>query len=325
MILAGDIGGTNTRLAIFESREDRLKPVVAEIFPSRQYNSLDDIVKKFLLHHGLPITRACFGIAGPTKQGRSTTSNLAWVVDAGRLSQALHLKTVDLINDLEANAFGIAALTAEDFLVLKEGVPDSAGNAAIISAGTGLGEGGLYWDGRQHHPFASEGGHADFAPRNELEIELLRYLLTLYPRVSYERVLSGPGLYNIYRFFRFLRSGQEPDWLGEQLRQRDPAAVISQAALGGKCPVCVESLDLFVSIYGAEAGNLALKVMARGGVFVGGGIAPKIVQKLKGPKFLEAFVEKGRMKSLLDDIPVRVILNDKTALIGAARYAMLRG
>lgn len=232
---------------------------------------------------------------------------------------------MDLINDLEANAFGIAALTAADFLVLKEGVPDSAGNAAIISAGTGLGEGGLYWDGHQHCPFASEGGHADFAPRNELEIELLRYLLTLYPRVSYERVLSGPGLYNMYQFFRFLRHGQEPDWLHEQLRQRDPAAVISQAALEGKCQVCVESLDLFVSIYGAEAGNLALKVMARGGVFVGGGIAPKIVQKMKGPKFLEAFVEKGRMKALLDDIPVRVILNDKTALIGAARYAILRG
>lgn len=324
MILAGDIGGTNTRLAVFEPGEDRLKPVVTEIFPSRQYNRLDDIVKKFLLHHGLPITRACFGIAGPTKQGRSTTSNLAWVVDAGRLSQVLHLKTVDLINDLEANAFGIAALTAEDFLVLQEGVPDSAGNAAIISAGTGLGEGGLYWDGHQHHPFASEGGHADFAPRNELEIELLRYLLTLYPRVSYERVLSGPGLYNMYQFFRFLQNEPEPDWLSEQLRQRDPAAVISQTALEGRCQVCVESLDLFVSIYGAEAGNLALKVMATGGVFIGGGIAPKIVQKLKGPKFLEAFVEKGRMKSLLGDMLVRVILNDKTALIGAARYAILR-
>lgn len=324
MILAGDIGGTNIRLAIFEPREDQLKPVVAEIFPSRRHNSLDDIVEKFLILHGLPITRACFGIAGPIKQGRSTTSNLAWMVDAGRLRQVLHLKTVDLINDLEANAFGIAALTAENFFVLKEGVPDSAGNAAIISAGTGLGEGGLYWDGRQHHPFASEGGHADFAPRNELEIELLRFLLTLYPRVSYERVLSGPGLYNIYRFFRFFRNGQEPDWLSEQLRQRDPAAVISQAAFGGRCQVCVEALDLFVSIYGAEAGNLALKVMARGGVFVGGGIAPKIVQKLKGPKFLEAFVEKGRMKPLLDDMPIRVILNDKTALIGAARYAILR-
>jgi glucokinase len=237
----------------------------------------------------------------------------------------LGIRTVELINDLEANAYGIVLLEPRDFVVLNEGVPDASGTAALISAGTGLGEAGLHWEGNHYQPFPSEGGHADFAPRNELEVDLLLFLLNQYEHVSYERVLSGSGLYNIYKFLRDTGRGDEPVWLADQMRLEDPSAVISRAALEGSCELCVHALDEFISFYGAEAGNLALKFMATGGVFVGGGIAPKIIQKLRGSGFMEAFVAKGRMKQLLESIPVRVILNDKTALVGAARYAMLRG
>lgn len=323
MILAGDIGGTHTRLAFLEERGGRLTLVAEETFPSREYASLEAVLKKFVATHPLPITCACFGIAGPVRHGRSDATNIPWVVDSSLVAHELGLKSVGLINDLEANAWGIAVLEAEDFVVLNQGASDASGNAAIISAGTGLGEAGLYWDGRQHLPFATEGGHTDFAPRNRLEVELLEYLLKQFQRVSYERVVSGPGLLNIYRFLRDSVHGEEPAWLAERMRHEDPGAVISQAALSRKSELCAQALDLFVSLYGAEAGNLALKVMATGGVFLGGGIAPKIVQKLMEPVFLNAFTAKGRMKSLLQVIPVRVILNDKTALLGAARFAAL--
>jgi glucokinase len=245
-------------------------------------------------------------------------------VDAGHLAHELGVKTVDLLNDLEANAYGIAALEANDFVVLNHGAPNASGNAAVIAAGTGLGEAGLYWDGTQHHPFACEGGHADFAPQNELQVELLLYLRKKFGHVSWERVVSGPGLHNIYGFLRDTGRGEEPAWLVEAMRQKDPSAVISQAGLEGRSALCAQALDLFVLLYGAEAGNLALKIMATTGVFVGGGIAPKIIRKLQGPAFMEAFAAKGRFKWLLETIPVRVILNDKTALLGAARYAALQ-
>jgi glucokinase len=245
------------------------------------------------------------------------------VVDSDLVARELGLKSVGLINDLEANAWGIAVLEAKDLVVLNEGAADASGNAAIISAGTGLGEAGLYWDGKQHRPFATEGGHTDFAPRSRLEMDLLEYLLKEFQRVSYERVVSGPGLLNIYRFLRDAGRGEEPGWLARRMRGEDPAAVISRAALDGESDLCAQALDLFVSMYGAEAGNLALKVMATGGVFLGGGIAPRIIRKLEEPAFLNAFTAKGRMKPLLQAMPVRVILNDKTALLGAARFATL--
>jgi len=323
MILAGDIGGTKTRLAYFDTGNAGLTLVADETFPSQNYNSLDEIVKNFVNKHSVSITRACFGIAGPVKRACVKTPNLPWLVDGHRLAQRLHLESVGLINDLEANAFGVACLGPEDFLVLSEGGGELVGNAAIISAGTGLGEAGLYWDGAQHHPFASEGGHADFAPRNSIELELLRYLIKQFGHVSYERVLSGPGLLNIFHFLRLKRKRKVPTWLKDEMEQRDPATVISEAAVKGRCEICVHTLDLFVSIFGAEAGNLALKVMARGGVYVGGGIAPKIVSKLKNSQFLYSFSDKGRMKSLLEKIPVHVILNDQAALLGAARAAVI--
>ncbi len=324
MILAGDIGGTSTRLAFFEVRNGRLEMVTEKTYPSQNYSGLTEIVTAFISTHRLPIDQACFGIAGPLLQGRVETPNLAWVVEAADLARELGLETVNLINDLEAHAYGIAVLEPRDFVVLNPGVPEAVGNAAVISAGTGLGEAGLYWDGKQHRPFACEGGHTDFAPQNDLEIELLRYLLTKFEHVSYERVLSGPGLYNIYQFLRDTGRGQEIAWVAEAMRQQDPSIVISQAALTGKCRLCVQALDLFVAIYGAEAGNLALKIMATAGIFLGGGIAPKILSKLKSPLFRKAFTAKGRLSPLLEAIPVRVILNDKTALWGAARYAALQ-
>ena len=322
MILAGDIGATNTRLALFAHEDGPLRCVAEETFRSQHYPNLDVIVQKFIASHDGTISAACFGVAGPVQHGRCETTNLAWVVDAAVLASILGIEQVWLINDLEATAHGIATLTASDWLVLNAGALDAVGNTAVIAAGTGLGEAGLHWDGKAYHPFACEGGHADFAPRNELEIELLRYLLARFGHVSYERVLSGPGLQTLYQFFRDTRRGVEPQWLVDELAQRDPAAVIAQAALEEKNELCVQALNLFVSLYGAEAGNLALKVMATGGVFIGGGIAPKILPKLQEPLLLEAFCAKGRMRPLLEAMPVRVIINPKTALFGAARFVM---
>jgi glucokinase len=323
MILAGDIGGTNTRLALFHFEGKPLKLVVMEIFPSTKYESLDAIVQSFVELHKPSVEYACFGVAGPVKHGRSETSNLSWVVDAHQLASQLGLERVELINDLEASAYGIPLLESKDLVILNEGESDPIGTAALIAAGTGLGEAGLHWEGDHYQPLPSEGGHADFAPRNVLETELFLYLLNQYGHVSFERVLSGPGLHNIYRFLREKGRVEEPDWITDQMRYEDPSAVITRVALDGSCELCVRALDMFVSIYGAEAGNLALKLKATGGVFVGGGIAPKIIQKLKDSTFMKAFVEKGRMKFLLEAIPVRVILNDKLGLLGAARFASL--
>jgi glucokinase len=325
VILAGDIGGTNARLACFALADHCLTTVVEKEYPSREHASLEEIVSAFVETHRVAIDRACFGIAGPVEEGRVVTPNLPWVVDGAKLANRLGIKAVSLINDLEANTYGIAALEPDDLAVLNAGSPDPAGSLAVISAGTGLGEAGTYWDGKMHRPVPCEGGHSDFAPRNALEIELLEYLLKQYEyeHVSCERVLSGGGLVNIYQFLRDTGRGTEPTWLAEEMREGDPAAAISKAALEGRSPLATQALDLFVTLYGAEAGNLALKFKATGGVYVGGGIAPKIIQKLKEPPFMRAFVEKGRLRPLLEAVPVKVILNDRTALLGAARCALL--
>ncbi|MGH7801780.1 MAG: glucokinase [Thermodesulfobacteriota bacterium] len=326
MILAGDIGGTKTTLAFFTKDGDRLKHNLETTYHSRDYGSLDEIVRKFVSKNSLLVSNACFGVAGPVKDGRCEATNLAWIVDAKTLAAELGTELVWLINDLEATAYGIKVLEPQDFIILNHGASDAKGNATVIAAGTGLGEAGFYWDGNQLHPFACEGGHADFAPRNEIEIELLRHLIERYSHVSYERVLSGPGLFNIYSFLRDSEKfGKEPEWLSEKLaRGDDPSSAVSEAALEGSCGLCVKAIDIFVSIYGAEAGNLALKTLAIGGVYVGGGIAPKIIKKLTDGNFMKAFISKGRMEHLMQEMPVSVILNDKTALLGAARYAALK-
>jgi glucokinase len=324
MILAGDIGGTNARLAFFEPSNGHFSLVSASIFPSREYSGLDEIVAKFVDTANLRPSAACFGVAGPVRNGRVEASNLPWIIDGQRLSDELRLDKAVLINDLEANAWGISCLAPEDVVSLNQVKGTPIGNQAVISAGTGLGEAGMYWDGSQHHIFACEGGHSDFAPRNEIEMDLLRYLHGRFGHVSYERIVAGPGLVNVFHFLRDTGRGVEPKWLSEEMTTSDPAAAISRAAIDGKDPLSEQAVDLFVSIYGAEAGNLALKLLATGGVYLGGGIAPKLLAKLAGPLFMQAFISKGRMQPLMESMPVKVITNDKTALLGAARCAMVK-
>lgn len=321
IILAGDVGGTKTRLGLFSVSKGRSRLLLEKTFHSQYYKALESILKEFL-EGQKKIASACFGVAGPVIHGRTKATNLPWRITTKSLQRELGLRKVKLINDLVANAYGISSLRKSDFQTLNVG-EKRKGNAALISAGTGLGEAILFWDGRSHIPSPSEGGHAEFAPRNRLEIELLQYLMDRFGHVSYERILSGTGLYHIYQFLRdSKRFGREPKWLSKKMKQEDPAAVISEMAQKKKNRLCAMALDLFTSIYGAAAGNLALQVMAVGGLYVGGGIAPKIIWKLKGRTFMEAFKNKGRLSGVLAHIPVKVILNDKTTLLGAASYTM---
>jgi glucokinase len=322
LVLAGDIGGTKTNLALFSVHGEKLRSESFRSFLSKRYSGLEPVLQEFLAVDKHSIDSACFGIAGPVVDGKVKTPNLPWMVDSNGLSHSLKLDSVGLLNDLEATAYGIFTLENEEFHTLNEGIMRHSGNKALIAAGTGLGQAILYDDGCHFRPLASEGGHGDFAPRNDLEIELLRYLIGRFRHVSYERVLSGPGLFNIYRFFKENRGLEEPKWLTERLSTGDdPNAVITKAALANEAEICVKTLELFVSLYGAEAGNLALRAKSVRGLYVGGGIAPKILDKLKDGTFMRSFVDKGRYADLLAAIPVQVVLNDQAALRGAAYYA----
>jgi glucokinase len=323
MILAGDIGGTKTNLGLFKVEGRRLTPAVVRSFPSRNYSGLESIVERFIAGAASHVESACFGVAGPVVEGDSVTPNLPWVVQSQSLATTLHLDSVALINDLEAAAHGIAELGAEEFITLNEGTPET-GNAALVAAGTGLGVAALFWDGQRHTPSASEGGHVDFAPRDELEIQLLQHLLKENDHVSVERVLSGPGLLNIYDFLRSIEFADESPAVEARFSGNDPSNVIATAALAGESKLCAKALDMFACIYGAAAGNVALSLKAVAGVYIGGGIAPKIIEKLEDGTFMKSFAAKGRLRSLLEAIPVRVIMNDKTALLGAARVAARR-
>ncbi|HSX10362.1 MAG TPA: glucokinase [Chlamydiales bacterium] len=317
MILAGDIGGTNTRLALFEKG----KRVSQERkFPSHKYKGLEEIVAEFLQTEKGKVERACFGVAGPVRNGVCKTTNIPWIIDAAKLAKAVHIPSVHLLNDLEANAYGLQVLQPEDLYLLNPGEKQK-GNRALIAAGTGLGEAGLFWDGKTHHPFACEGGHADFGPRNEAEIELFLYLKKKFGHVSCERVVSGPGLHSIFQFL--VDTGKETlsREVKEEMEKRDPSKVISDWGSRGKDGACVRAVDWFVSMYGAEAGNLALKFLSLGGFYVGGGIAPHIVEKMKQGTFLSSFADKGRFHQLLLSIPIWIVLNDNAALLGAAFYA----
>jgi glucokinase len=323
MILAGDIGGTSSRLALFEADGGRLRRSAEETLPSRDYQDLTPILKAFLARPGRAAHIACLGVPGPVRDGRCRTTNLPWLVDAAVLSKDLGFPVL-LLNDLEAAAHGLDELQPEDCAILNEGAPGASGNRAIVAAGTGLGEAGLFWDGTAHRPFGTEGGHASFAPADPLQADLLRFLARDGGHVSWERVLSGPGLLNVYTFLRDADHGGETPALAERLRRDDPPAVITDAALKGESPLCIRAVELFAALYGAEAGNLALKIMATGGVWLGGGIAPRILPFLKTPAFREAFASKGRMRPLLETMPVRVILRNDVALLGAARRAAAR-
>src|SRR5436190_10158022 len=322
MILAGDIGGTNARLALFDVRNGKFNLLSATVFTSQKYSGLDQIVIEFVKTSGMKPERACFGVAGPVTNGRVETSNLPWIIEAQRLADELHIHQALLINDLEATGWGVGALSASDVVSLNH-ITGAGGNQAVIAAGTGLGEAGLYWDGARHHVFASEGGHCDFAPVDDLQIELFNYLRAKFGHVSYERILSGPGLVNVFDFLCDTGRGKESDWLSEEMRHTDPAAAISSAAMDGKSAMSEQGMDILVSVFGAEAGNLGLKVKATGGVFLAGGIAPKILAKLATRLFLESFLGKGRLRHLMEVMPVRVITNDKLALLGAARCALI--
>jgi glucokinase len=259
------------------------------------------------------------------RAGRLRLTNLPWTLDSRELAASLSIEHVFLINDLEANGYGIAELSADQIFTLSEGDARQMGNRALIAAGTGLGEGFLVWNGHHHIPYPSEGGHADYAPRNEDEIDLLRFLRQKYSgRISFERVVSGMGLSNIYEFLREVRGMEEPAWLAKRIAIEDPNAVITELALAAKSEICEKAMDMFVSAYGAEAGNLALKVLSVGGFYVGGGIAPRILEKLKDGAFMKAFIDKGRLSQLLVNMPVRVILESRSALMGAAAYAEAR-
>lgn len=321
MILAGDVGGTKTALALFERRGRALTVVRESVLPSQGFAALTDAIRHFLTE-GAPasIDAACVGVAGPVIDGRCTATNLPWVIDEAELAACLGTRRVRLVNDLEATGHGVLGLPRSALAPLQTGTPRK-GSMALIAAGTGLGEVLLVWDGRRHRVVGSEGGHTDFAPRTDLEVELLKFLRKEFGRVSYERVVSGPGLYNIYRFLLATDGSSEPEWLRARMESGDPSAVVAEAALDRADSRAVQALDLFVSIYGAEAGNLALKTLAVGGVFVGGGIAPKIRAKLEDGTFVTAFRDKGRLGEMIAAIPVQLVLEPRAALLGAAAVA----
>lgn len=325
MLIAGDIGGTKTNLALFEEEGDYTFTNLRK-FPSQEYADLKSIVQEYLLScEGIKeIQMACFAIAGPVKEGVCRATNLPWIVDSKALARELNIPTVYLINDLESNAYSIEILSSENILEIHSGRGNPQGNRCVVSPGTGLGEAGLYWDGKRHHAFAGEGGHCDFAPRDELQIDFCRYLYRRFGHGSYERALSGPGLINIYDFFRDEMHIEEPVWLADEMKKEDSAKVITVNALEKKSTLCEKALDFFASIFGAECSNTVLKYMALGGVYLGGGIPPKILPKLKEPVFYEGFLDKGRFKELLEEVPIRVILDDKASLKGAAHFCRLK-
>ena len=321
MILAGDVGGTKTALALFEVQRRALAVVREEVLPSQGFATLAAAIRQFLSDRPpVSIDAACIGVAGPVIDGRCTATNLPWVVDEASLAECVSTRRVKLVNDLEATGHGILGLPPSALVPLQGGEPRKA-TMALIAAGTGLGEVLLIWDGRRHHVIGSEGGHTDFAPRTELEIELFRFLRREFGRVSYERAVSGPGLYNIYRFLLGSDGAPEAEWIRSRMETGDPSAVVAEAALDSRDTRAVQALDMFVSIYGAEAGNLALKALAVGGIFVAGGIAPKIRPKLEDGTFVTAFRDKGRLGGLMASIPVRLVLEPRAALLGAAAVA----
>lgn len=325
MILAGDIGGTKTVLSIYENDAATLRSVTEQSYASSEYASLEQIIQQFLADHEYPIERAAFGVAGPVMEGRANITNLPWIITIARLRDVLGIQAVSLLNDLQAIAYAVPHLKPDDLHSLHAGEPSHGGNIAVIAPGTGLGEAFLTWDGSRYHAYPSEGGHADFGPTDALETELLRYCLVRMDHVSYERFCSGTGLPNIYAFLRDNGYAKEPPWLAGQLAEApDPTPIIAQAALQEDpyCELCAMTLAMFVSILGAEAGNLALKIGAGGGVYLGGGIPPRILPALEHQRFLQAFLHKGRMSHYLIQMPVHVILNQRTALLGAAYYAL---
>lgn len=321
-VLAGDVGGTKTNLALFKVQNCQLERLCASSYHSKEYNSLADVIHQFLQEHpDIKPERVCIGVAGPVIQGKVELTNLNWQVDIREIGQSLGIDETALLNDLEATAYGLAGLQEKDLFSIRSGDFERGGNMAVLAPGTGLGEAGLFWNGETYHPFATEGGHCDFAPRTEMDMELLQYLQKQVEVVSWEHVVSGPGIFNIYRFLRDEKGREEPAWLSEKLEEADdPTAVVSEAATEGRGEICRETMRHFVRYLAHEACNLVLKLKASGGLFLGGGIPPKITHLLLEERFYTHYLHCDRMQDLVESVPVCVIQNDKTALLGAAFY-----
>ena len=323
MILAGDIGGTKTYLGLFAVEGSRVRTVEISSFKTRDFTSLEDLVVQFI-HGRDPIRSACFGIPGPVVDNRVEATNIPWKLNGYDLARAAGIRRVYLVNDLVATGFGLGILSPEETLVLNEGHKNGPATCALVAAGTGLGECILYWNGFEHVVLPCESGHSDFAPHDDLQIELLRWLRKTHPYVCLERVLSGPGLVTIYEFLRETGRGKENSAIAAQMLSGDPAAIIARAGQCNECELSKQALDLFLSVYGSEAGNLALRVVALGGIYIGGGIASKLGNLFTNGIFMKSFLEKDRMQDFMPQIPVRVVLNDRTGLLGAAQYALAR-
>ncbi|MBK7937171.1 MAG: glucokinase [Lewinellaceae bacterium] len=318
-LLAADVGGTKTILALIEIHDGDASFIKETVYPSRQFGSLAEAVRTFMAGSSSRPERFSIAFAGPVQEGKAYATNLGWHLDTRLLIEELGIPQVFLINDLEAEAYGLAALTEKDLVTIYPGKAQPKGNAAIIAPGTGLGEAGLYWDGAVLHPFATEGGHTDFAPRNDFDWELLQYLQNKYGHVSWERVVSGLGICNIYDFLRDVKNWEEPAEVQEQMKTRERGAVIGSSAQEG-CPISMETLRVFMRYLAVESSNLALKLNATGGIFIGGGIPPKIWNEHLQAIFLEHFIQVGRLRPLIETVPVHVVLNTKAVLLGAAYY-----
>ncbi len=322
IVIAADVGGTKTNLSLYSIKNGNLTALKEQTYTTTDYGSFMDMATVFRGKRGFQIDSICLGVAGPVIDGKVHGTNFPWEIDSGKISEKLQIASVSIINDMEANAYGLSALSGEDFHLLQEG-SDIPGNAAIISPGTGLGEAGLFWDGSRYHPFATEGGHCDFSPRNALDLAFWLYLHDEFDHISWERVVSGQGIYNIYKFLRGYRDKKEPQWLRDKIRKENPPVVITDAALRGKDSICTETLELFTKYLAIEASELVLKTKSVGGVYIGGGIVPKIIELIDTNVFLTHFIHVGRLNSLLEKIPVQAVLNDKTALLGAAHFAAM--
>ncbi|GAA4810345.1 glucokinase [Litoribaculum gwangyangense] len=321
-ILAADIGGTKTNLALFQAKEGKLSTLNEKFYPTKNYNSFIAMLKYFNTNSHIPIDCISLGVAGPVINGKVQGTNFPWVIDREEISKELQISSVSIINDMEANAYGLALLREKDLLEIQKG-SNISGNAAIISPGTGLGEVGIFWDGMHYHPFATEGGHCDFSPRNDLELNLWTCMHKKYNHVSWERIISGSGIYDIYQFLIEHKKLYEPEYIKQKMFLENPAAVITNLGMNGKDTTCKETLNLFIKFLAVESAQLALKLKATGGIFIGGGIVPKIIQGFDKTIFKTNFSQSGRLNKLLAMVPVKIILNEKTPLLGAAYYGYL--
>ncbi len=321
VVLGGDVGGTKVNLAIFEADASHVQLIKSSTYHSSGSASINNILQQFLNENpGFQPERICLGVAGPVFEGRVEVTNLPWRVDADEIAAATNISNVILLNDLEVTAYGLAGMEEKDFYVLHEGDPDEGGNISILSPGTGLGEAGLFWDGQLHHPFATEGGHCDFSCRNAADLQLHDYMLKKFKVVSWESIIAGPAIHSIYSFLCEVKNQPVNPEIEEKIKHEDPSAIISEAAVNGSDPVCVETMRIFVRNLARECCNLILKMKSTGGLFLAGGIPPKIISLLSDPYFYESLLDCDRMQDLVKKVPVKVILNDKAPMIGAGWY-----